>query len=462
MNGKGSAVVSKNALKTLLILVLATGCSLLVSFLGVGNESIIMVFLLGVLFTTVLTGSYGWGIGVALVSVILFNYLFTEPRFTFLIYSPNDLMLLVFFLVTAIVSGTVTSRLRREIELAGHNERTARTLYMIASGFLSATGREGLVKKGEDFVREYAGTDCRVILATQPQAEPGCAAYDIISASGKLGALFVRANASEEQQELIIHAVCTQLGIALERENLVAERENIRIAMERERQRGMLLRSVAHDLRSPLTALSGAGNLLADSYEQLTDAERRKLASDVSEEIVWLTDLVENILNMTRIGEGQLLLQKQDEVVDDVVSEAVSHTERLLRGRKLSVCLPDRVVTAPMDGKLIAQVIINLLENAARHTPPESQIVLKVDLGKGKLLISVIDTGEGVPPAIRSRLFERFVTQYNGIADGRRGLGLGLAICRAIVEAHGGTIWVADNQPRGSVFTFTLPMEVEE
>lgn len=444
----------KNAVKTIVVIIFATCCSLLINSLGVDNESIIMVFLLSVLFTAVLTSSRSWAIGAALLSTMLFNFLFTEPRYTFLIYSTNDLMLLAFFLVTGVVSGTVTSQLQREMELAGQNEQTARTMYQIASGFLSASGKENVIKKAEDLVREYAGLDCTVRLG-QDRAGKG---LDIKSASGMLGKLILLNGEPEGQQLLIVQAVCTQLGIALERENLVADREEIRLAMEREQQRGMLLRSVAHDLRSPLTAISGAGTLLADEYDALTDSERKKLASDVSEEIIWLTDLVENILSMTRISEQKIVLHKQDEVIDDVIGEAVKHTERLLHDRRFQVRLPDEVVTVPMDGKLISQVIINLLENAARHTPADSAITLSVEIGD-RLSVSVADTGNGVPEAIRSRIFERFITQDGGIVDGRRGLGLGLAICKAIVEAHGGEIHVTDNIPKGSIFTFTLPME---
>ena len=445
---------AKNAVKTILVMALATGCSLLIDFWGVSNESIIMVFLLSVLFTAVLTSSRGWAIGAAPLSAMLFNFLFTEPRFSFFIYSTNDLMLLLFFLVTGIVSGTVTSRLQEEMKLAGQNERTAKTMYRVASGFLSASGRESVVKKATDLVKEYAGLDCEIHLG-QDCADQG---YEIKSGSGVLGKLTFRNEVPQGQRLLIVQAVCTQLGIALERENLVSDREKIRSAMEREQQRSMLLRSVAHDLRSPLTALSGAGNLLADNYNELTDSERRKLASDISEEIVWLTDLVENILNMTRISEQKIVLHKQDEVIDDVVGEAVKHTERLLRDRSVQVKLPDQVVTVPMDGKLISQVIINLLENAARHTPSDSAITLTVKTGD-RLTVSVADTGDGVPDEIRGHLFERFVTQDEKVVDGRRGLGLGLAICRAIVEAHGGEIHVEDNVPKGAVFTFTLPME---
>jgi two-component system sensor histidine kinase KdpD len=443
----------KQGAKTVFVMGLATTCALLIGLLGVGNESIIMVFLLSVLFTAVLTSNRGWAIGAALISVMLFNFLFTEPRFSFFIYRTNDLMLIMFFLVTGIVSGTVTSRLQTEMKLASQNERTAKIMYRIASGFLSASGKESVVKKAEDLVREYAGLDCKVYLGQGVGK-----GFEILSGSGTLGRLILSDKEPEGQQLLIIQAVCTQLGIALERETLVADREKIRLAMVREQQRGTLLRSVAHDLRSPLTALSGAGNLLADNYQELSESERRKLASDISEEIVWLTDLVENILNMTRISEQKIVLHKQDEVIDDVIGEAVKHTERLIRGRSFQVKLPEEVVTAPMDGKLISQVIINLLENAVRHTPPESAITLTVQADE-KLIVSVVDTGGGIPAAIRGHLFERFVTQDEEIVDGRRGLGLGLSICKAIIEAHGGEIFVADNVPNGTIFTFTLPME---
>ena len=165
---------------------------------------------------------------------------------------------------------------------------------------------------------------------------------------------------------------------------------------------------------------------------------------------------------MTRINESHLLLNKEYEVIDDVVAEAVKHTERLFQGRSIQVDLPEEVLAAEMDGKLIAQVIVNLLENAARHAPADSSIRIQVRKEDQNIAVSVLDSGTGVPKEIRGRLFQKYVTQDTGIADGRKGLGLGLAICRAIVEAHGGTIRYDDNVPKGSVFTFTIPMEDSE
>lgn len=453
------AVAARKALISLVIVCAAGGCSILISMLGVGNESVIMVFLLGVLFVCVATSSRVCGVISSFVSVMTFNFLFTEPQYTFAISRTSDLMLLAFFLVTAIVSGTVTLRLSQQMELASKNERTARMMYEIASGFLSTSGTSTMIGKGAQFINEYTGRECGIHMenAPDPDGEGDYLPYVLMNDTARLGELRVYGGPLDEDGEKIVQAVTTQLGIALEREHLVSEREEIRVAMEREKQRSMLLRSVAHDLRSPLTALAGACNLLADDYARLSDEQRRKLAVDMSEEILWLTGLVENILSMTRINEAQLIIHRQEEVIDDVVEEAVSHIGRLLNDRAFTVSLPEDIVTAPMDGKLIVQVILNLLENAVRHTPQGTPVSLSVERDGDDVRFWVCDEGGGVPEAISKRLFERFVTGDSDVADGSRGLGLGLAICKAIVDAHGGAIGVEPNVPHGSRFYFTLP-----
>lgn len=455
-------------LKTIFIYILAIAISLLINKLGVGNESIIMVFLLGVLFTTVLTNNYVWGIFFSFAGLMLFNFLFTEPRYTFVIYSSRDIMLLVSFLITAIVSGIVTSRLQKETVLAAKNESTARTLYKIASGFLSVSGQKNIVTRGISYIREYTGSECVIKLnnnesytSADPPPRGAYQEFGIESAAGSLGFLqvFPGINGVDDQTKLTIQAVATQMGIALDREQLYNQQENIRIAMERERLRATLLRSVAHDLRSPLTALSGAGNLLADDYDKLSNDERKKLAIDISEEITWLCDLVENIMNMTRINESQLVIQKEYEVIDDVVSEALTHMDRFLKGRKFTVNLPADVVMVPMDGRLIVRVLINLLENAIRHTTCDAAISLDVSVCGGVIKISISDTGRGIDDSVKDILFDKYVTYEKAVTDGKKGIGLGLAICKAIVEAHGGNILAEANEPKGARFIFTLPLK---
>lgn len=459
----------KSGMKIILIFTLTVLSSLAVSLLGVGKESIIMVYLLGVLFTTVLTSSYFYGILTSVASLMIFNFLFTEPRFTFVVYNRNDIVLLMFFLITAVVSGIVTSRLQQQIELTERNERTTQVLYQIASGFLPVSGKQMIVERGITYIREYTNCDCSVeldgseIFPEEIMFNPGIETlkYPIRSVGGPLGVMEIATQGTriDERTKLIIQTVVTQLGIALDREQLYNDQEQIRLAMESERLRATLLRSVAHDLRSPLTGLLGAGNLLADNYYHLKDQERIQLATDISEEIIWLSNLVENILDMTRINESQLVILKENEVVDDVVSEAVSHVDRLIRDRHLTVSLPDDVVMVPMDGRLIVRVLINLLENAVHHTLPEAAITLSADVQGDMMEFTVADTGDGIDESVRQGLFDRFVTLDKVVSDGKRGIGLGLANCKALIEAHGGSIRAEDNNPKGAKFIFTLPMK---
>lgn len=472
VNKKGKEL-SFSIIKALSVLTLSTLISLLISGLGVGKESIIMVFLLGVLFITILTTGYVYGIAASAASVGLFNFFFTEPRYTFLIYSTVDIMLLLFFLLTAVVSGTITSRLQKQMNISQQSELTARLLYEVAEGFLHVTGKRNIVLRGIKYIFENTGLTSRITLDGDEQeyfneqsvkSDMEKLTFQIKGAAKPLGRLTVYCAQKDLtfQQELVIKTVATQLGTALDREYSYYEREEIRVIMERERLRSALLRSVAHDLRSPLTALTGASSLLVDEFDKLSIEEQKKLAADICDEMIWLANLVENILNMTRIGEGRLVLQKEYEVVDDVVNQAISHMSRILQNRHLEVSLPDEVVSLPIDGKLIVQVLINLLDNAIKHTPSDRRISMKVYVMGSTAVFEVSDNGNGIDIDILDRLFDGFAAQRNNIVDGKRGMGLGLAICRAVVEAHGGEIW-AENQPAGGArFAFSLPMEVNE
>ena len=472
--GRKKSQTNHPLIRTLLVLALSVCVSLIISRLGVGSESIIMVFLLGVLFSTILTNGYVYGVAASVISVILFNFFFTEPRYTLLVYRAIDVMLLLFFLVTAIVSGTITSRLQRQMSISHQSELTARLLYEVSEGFLQVTGISNIAMRGIKYIFDHTGLKNSISLEGGDEvygqteadgtAEHGAFSVPIKNASRQIGEIQVFGARDELsfRQELVIKTVAAQLGTALDREYSYREREEIRVAMERERLRSMLLRSVAHDLRSPLTALTGASALLSDEFDRLPEAERKKLASDISDEMIWLTNLVENILNMTRIGENQLVLHKEHEVVDDVVNQAVSHMSRIIQNRPFDVLLPEEVISVEMDGKLIVQVIINLLDNAIKHTPPGSGIALKASVTDNSAVFEVSDKGAGLDEEAMNVLFKGRAEPKNYVVDARRGMGMGLVICRAIVEAHGGKIWAENIEGGGAKFAFSLPAEGAE
>ena len=183
------------------------------------------------------------------------------------------------------------------------------------------------------------------------------------------------------------------------------------------------------------------------------------LVGDIRSDAQWLNNMVENLLNMTRISEGELVLKKQPEVVDDVVSEAYRRIERLKGERDISINMPDTVMEVPMDGRLVIQVLVNLLDNAVKYTPEHAHIDLRAYPESGYMVFEVSDDGKGIDPSILDKVFDNFVTAPALSGDAKRGMGIGLGICKSIVEAHGGVIVAMNNDRGGATFKFALPLE---
>lgn len=238
-------------------------------------------------------------------------------------------------------------------------------------------------------------------------------------------------------------------------------RESAQAAMqiEKEQLRADLLRSISHDLRTPLTSISGNASNLLSNENEFSQETRMQIYGDIYDDSMWLIKLVENLLSVTRIEDGRMDLRISAELMDEVIAEAMRHTDRNRDGRKIEVSSDEEFILGKMDARLIVQVVINLVDNAVKYTPEGAQIRIHTGKKDGMVVVSVSDTGPGIPDEQKSKVFDMFYTGTNRAADGRRSLGLGLGLCRSIIRAHGGEIWVSDNKPQGAVFTFTLPAE---
>ena len=225
-----------------------------------------------------------------------------------------------------------------------------------------------------------------------------------------------------------------------------------------EQLRADLLRSVSHDLRTPLTSISGNADMLLDEEAQLTESQRRQLVQDIYEDATWLKGMVENLLAITRLEDGTVSLKSEPEIVDDVVEEAMRHVSRDAEVHRLVVVPSDELLLAQMDAQVIVQVLVNLVNNAIAHTDEGSTITISTRRVDDFVEICVADDGLGVSDADKLRVFEPFYTTGRAVADSRRGIGLGLTLCRSIVEAHGGAMRVYDVEPHGAAFVFTLPL----
>lgn len=222
------------------------------------------------------------------------------------------------------------------------------------------------------------------------------------------------------------------------------------------RLRSDLLRAVSHDLRTPLTSISGSADMLLDPCAELTDGERERLVKGIYDDSVWLNNVIENLLAATRIEHGAVKLKLSCELVSDVIEEALSHVSRDVSHHTVVVDPSDELLLANMDGRVIVQVLVNLINNAIYHTQEGSTITISSWREGDWCIIRVADDGPGIPDEEKARVFEEFYTSSASHADARRGIGLGLSLCRTIIEAHGGTIRVEDVDPHGSAFVFTL------
>jgi len=248
---------------------------------------------------------------------------------------------------------------------------------------------------------------------------------------------------------LILHA---------RRSALIARQKEAETATER--YRANLLRSISHDIRTPLAAMIGTAEMLNGMTGP--DDPRRGLICDIQSEADWLRSLVENILNLTRLQDGPASLLKQPEAAEEVVGEAIRHIKQRSPDHKITVHMPEALLLAPMDAKLIRQVLINLLDNAVRHTAPEDAISVTVENTGAAARFSVLDEGPGIGESDLPNVFQTFYTTRAGHADAGPGVGLGLAICETIVKAHGGEITARNRADRtGAELVFTLPMEGE-
>ena len=254
-------------------------------------------------------------------------------------------------------------------------------------------------------------------------------------------------------------SILGECALALESENAMREREAAAVLAKNEQLRANLLRSISHDLRTPLTSISGSAGVLLESEKNLDEGQRRQLYSDIYEDSLWLINLVENLLSVTKIEDGTMRLNPTAELVEEVVGEALRHVSRKSAEHHIQTHFPDEFLLAKMDARLIVQVLINLVDNAIKYTPVGSTIAVSAARQGQWAVISVADDGDGIPDSAKARIFDMFYTVNSGVADSRRSMGLGLALCKSIVTAHGGEIAVADNTPHGTVFSFTLPIE---
>lgn len=243
----------------------------------------------------------------------------------------------------------------------------------------------------------------------------------------------------------------------------IKKQEKIRLEAEKEKMRGNLLRAVSHDIRTPLTSIVGSASAIIDNYEEVPWERRLDLVRDIREEAQWLIRIVENLLSITRIGEGSARIDKQEELVEEIVGSAVLKFKKRFPEVEISVKLPDELLLVPMDGILIEQVLVNILENSVLHGKYTTRIVISVVGQEDRVQFHVDDNGAGIRPSALPRIFEGSLQPEDGEeSDSRRNMGIGLSVCMSIVRAHKGNMKAENLKNGGARLSFWLPREQGE
>jgi two-component system, OmpR family, sensor histidine kinase KdpD len=466
--------------------------------------NIVMVFLLAVVFTALKVGR-GPAVLAAFLSVGLFDFFFVAPHFSFAVSDVQYLLTFAVMLAVALVIGQLTAGLRYQARVAQQREKRARSLYELARELSGAIAPEEIAELCERFVTESFRARSAILLIGQgerlqtpvagggvspaaldlgiaqwvhDQGQAAGVGTDTLPASSILylplkapmrtrGVLAVDPAVPrwllvpERRRQLDILA--TLLAISVERLHYVEVARDALVTMESERLRNSLLSALSHDLRTPLTALVGLADSLALGHAAQPERQG-ELAAAIREEALRMSRLVNNLLDMARLESGAVRLNLQWQPVEEVVGSALKASRSLLARHRVSVSIPGDAPLVQFDAVLIERVLCNLLENAAKHTPAGTEIRVSATVRDERMEIAVADDGPGLPPGMGTRVFDKFTRGQEESAV--PGVGLGLAICRAIVEAHNGAICAESSDAGGARFVFTLPLgtppEIEE
>lgn len=493
-------------LKVVLITLLATIISFGFYTAGLREANIIIVYILGVLITAVWTHGHLYGALASLLSVISFNFFFTIPTFTLEATDPDYPVTFLIMLTASIISSSLATRVKKQARLSAQKAYYMELLMNSSQKMQQGRSEQEIIALAAEQIRALLDRPVLYSLAikgkeldfhvcpksetnkyiwTMTAEETGVADW-VVKNNKHAGAttdtlshaqnLYLSVRGNQEvmgvigipakyyppldvfEKNLLI-SLLNECGLILERRRLRAEKQAIEMETQRERLRSNLLRAISHDLRTPLTSISGNAGVLMEKSILLDENKKQEIYSSIYDDSMWLVNLTENLLSITRIENGTMHLQMNAELIDDVFREAISHVDRKAYEHEISVELADDLLMAKMDVRLIVQVIINIVNNAIKYTPEGSHICLSAKKEKKMVRIKISDDGPGISDEAKLHLFDMFYTADIGKADSRRGLGLGLSLCKSIVDAHGGEISVSDNKPHGAVFSFTLPLE---
>jgi two-component system sensor histidine kinase KdpD len=463
--------------------------------------NLVMVYLLGATIAALRLGR-GPASLTAVMNVAAFDFFFVQPRFTFAVSDFQYAVTFAVMLIVALIIGTLVANVRAQTRVAGARERRTALLYGMSRELAATRTLPGLARVAVKHVAESFGSDAVLLIpgfdgqlvdpTLDAMAAPGPALFTADSSIARwvhdhgrpaglgtdtlpaapaqylplsagdrtLGVLVVhpaqRRRVLLPEQQHLLETFASQIALALERARLADDAERARVAAETENLRNTLLSSISHDLRTPLAVIAGASSALADDTLALDWPSRTQLALSIEGKAREMSELISNVLELMRLESGDIRLRRDWQTLDDLLGAALGRSAETLREHPVRIDLPPDLPAVQVDAPLLTQVLCNLLENGARHTPAGTPLQVSALLDGAQLRVTVDDTGPGLPPGDPEQLFAKF---HRGRGEGNTGgAGLGLAICRAVIRAHGGEIQASQRPGGGARFSFTLPL----
>lgn len=474
-----------HVLVTLVISSIATLLSMLIRNIGFSEVNIVVIYILSVLIVSNVTKGYVYGIIASVIGMFSFNYFFTEPIHTFNVNNKNYIITFSVMLTASILTSTLTSKIMKSSAIASQRERQSQILYQISSSLaktsnvsdvatvsvqclsnlfncdvscITTNEDDGVNKEYHINKEDRAVTISNISDAQMERLTQNSFILPIEDIRHKFGFICLPKYCKTDEigQNKFLNSISTQISIAMERECLANEKEIAKSEATREKYKSSLLRSISHDIRTPLSGIAGASEVLLNS---LKDENSISLARGIYDDSLWLNQMVENILNLTKIQEGSFHVNKQIEAVEEIIGASVKHSMKFIGNHRVVVEIPDTVLFLPMDAGLIVQVLVNLISNAAKYSADDSEIKVSVISNDDYVWFSVADHGTGIKPEDLPKIFDLFFVADYSHVDAKRGNGLGLVICKAIVNAHGGKITAENNINGGATIRFSMPIE---
>jgi two-component system sensor histidine kinase KdpD len=456
-----------------------------------GPASILMTYLLGVF---LVASRYGRGPSsiASLLSATLFAFYFAKPIFSVAIYDLENIIGLAVMIVVANVTSSLLEKSKLQATLAGQRETRANALYRLSRDLASAQDHEAVALIAAEHICNEFGVASVLLnadsgnrlhlLSNMPLPEPllgldlaeaqrafenrkakqenHLVYYPLKGSRAWLGILILQANQSlpwqASERTAFLDTFCRLIAQTLERLQLTAQAKEATLQAETEALRNALLTSISHDLRTPLTRIIGAANALIENDAEFSSPERQECHHIVLDEAQRMSDLTGKLLDMARLSSGKIILHRDWNAIEEIVGSALNRLDKHLKHRPVRTILPDTLPLLWIDAVLIEQVLVNLIENALKYSPPGSPIDICGQTQDGCCRLTVADYGPGIAQGQETKIFDKF---YRGVAESEQsGVGLGLALCKAIIEAHGGIIRAGNRAGKGAEFAISLPL----